>query len=188
MRHSLATRVVVAVIALATIGGHAFAGPRAVSKVLGYVTAYSHDGNGSIRAPYRNTDVGYQVRLPRGTWVYCRTSCSETLRVNTSMFGPTSTTPTPSASARCSRNAASPAACIGSLASKLSAPHPATSAGMTELRAQQLGRVANDERVGAPLLADSACRSMPADERELVAQGEHLGADRVHQRLVTAHR
>ena len=36
-----------------------------------------------VRAPYRNTDVGYQVRLPRGTWVYCRTSCSETLRVNT---------------------------------------------------------------------------------------------------------
>jgi hypothetical protein len=83
MRHSLAIRVVVAVIAMATIGGHAFAGPRAVSKVLGYVTAHSHDGNGSIHAPYRNTDVGYQVRLPRGTWVYCRTSCSETLRVNT---------------------------------------------------------------------------------------------------------
>jgi len=83
MRHSLATRVVVAVIALATISGYAFAGPRAVSKVLGYVVAYSHDGNGSIRAPYRNTDVGYQVRLPRGTWVYCKTSCSETLRVNT---------------------------------------------------------------------------------------------------------
>jgi hypothetical protein len=83
MRHSLATRVVVAVIALATISGYAFAGPRAVSKVLGYVVAYSHDGNGSIRAPYRNTNVGYQVRLPRGTWVYCKTSCSETLRVNT---------------------------------------------------------------------------------------------------------
>ena len=65
------------------IGGHAFAGPRAVSKILGTVTAFSHDGNGSIRAPYRNTDVGYQVRLPHGTWVYCKTSCSETLRVNT---------------------------------------------------------------------------------------------------------
>ena len=70
-------------IALALIGGHAFAGPRAVSKILGTVTAFSHDGNGSIKAPYRNTDVGYQVRLPHGTWVYCKTSCSETLRVNT---------------------------------------------------------------------------------------------------------
>jgi len=50
---------------------------------LGTVTAVSMYGNGSIRAPYRNTPVGYQVRLPHGTWVYCRTSCSETLRVQT---------------------------------------------------------------------------------------------------------
>ncbi len=51
--------------------------------ILGAVTAVSLYGNGSITAPYRNTPVGYQVRLPHGTWVYCRTSCSETLRVNT---------------------------------------------------------------------------------------------------------
>lgn len=82
-RPTFAARLVVAGIALATLSGHAFAGPRAVSKILGYVTAHSHDGNGSIRAPYRATDVGYQVRLPRGTWVYCKRSCSETLRVNT---------------------------------------------------------------------------------------------------------
>ena len=50
---------------------------------LGTVTAVSMYGYGSIRAPYRNTPVGYQVRLPHGTWVYCRTSCSETLRVQT---------------------------------------------------------------------------------------------------------
>jgi hypothetical protein len=82
-RTTFAARLVVAAVGLATVSGHAFAGPRAVSKILGYVVAHSHDGNGSIRAPYRATDVGYQVRLPRGTWVYCRTSCSETLRVNT---------------------------------------------------------------------------------------------------------
>ncbi|KAB2939281.1 MAG: hypothetical protein K8F92_00645 [Hyphomicrobium sp.] len=82
-RPTFAAPLVVAGIALATLSGHALAGPRAVSKILGYVTAHSHDGNGSIRAPYRATDVGYQVRLPRGTWVYCRTSCAETLRVNT---------------------------------------------------------------------------------------------------------
>jgi len=83
MRHTIAARFVVALLAVSTAVAPAAAGPRAVSKVLGYVVAHSHDGNGSIRAPYRNTDVGYQVRLPRGTWVYCRTSCSETLRVNT---------------------------------------------------------------------------------------------------------
>jgi len=82
-RTTIAARLVVAAVTLGIAAGHAFAGPRAVSKVLGYVTAYSHDGNGSVRAPYRATDVGYQVRLPRGTWVYCKTSCSETLRVNT---------------------------------------------------------------------------------------------------------
>jgi hypothetical protein len=49
----------------------------------GWVVAYSHDGNGSIRAPWRDTPRGRQVRLPHGTWVYCRTSCSETLRVQT---------------------------------------------------------------------------------------------------------
>jgi hypothetical protein len=51
--------------------------------ILGKVTAHSHFGNGSVTAPYRNTPVGYQIRLPRGTWVYCRTSCAETLRVQT---------------------------------------------------------------------------------------------------------
>jgi hypothetical protein len=53
------------------------------SRILGTVTAHSHYGNGSITAPYRKTPVGYQIRLPHGTWVYCRTSCSETLRVET---------------------------------------------------------------------------------------------------------
>ena len=81
-RPALAAGLLVAAAMFATAGS-SFAGPRAVSKILGYVTATSHDGNGSIRAPYRATDVGYQVRLPRGTWVYCKRSCSETLRVNT---------------------------------------------------------------------------------------------------------
>lgn len=51
--------------------------------ILGRITAHSHYGNGSVTAPYRNTPVGYQIRLPGGTWVYCRTSCRETLRVET---------------------------------------------------------------------------------------------------------
>jgi hypothetical protein len=78
-----AAPLAIATVAMAALILPAAAGPRAVSKILGTVTAYSHDGNGSIRAPYRNTNVGYQVRLPHGTWVYCKTSCSETLRVNT---------------------------------------------------------------------------------------------------------
>jgi hypothetical protein len=78
-----AAPLAIAAVAVAALILPADAGPRAVSKILGYVTAHSHDGNGSIRAPYRATDVGNQVRLPHGTWVYCKRSCSETLRVNT---------------------------------------------------------------------------------------------------------
>jgi hypothetical protein len=48
-----------------------------------YVTAYSRFGNGSVSGPVRPTNLGYQVRLPGGAWVGCRTSCSETLRVQT---------------------------------------------------------------------------------------------------------
>jgi len=51
--------------------------------ILGTVVAHSHYGNGSVKAPYRATPAGYQIRLPHGTWVHCRTSCSETLRVET---------------------------------------------------------------------------------------------------------
>lgn len=67
-----------AAVALSAGIGTANAGP-----TQGYVVAYSHDGNGSIKAPWRDTARGRQVRLPHGTWVYCRTSCSETLRVQT---------------------------------------------------------------------------------------------------------
>lgn len=49
----------------------------------GYVVAHSRHGNGSISGPVRMTSVGPQVRLPGGTWEYCRRSCSETLRVET---------------------------------------------------------------------------------------------------------
>ncbi len=61
----------------------AAAGRDDAGPIQGYVIAYSHDGNGSIKAPWRDTKMGRQVRLPHGTWVYCRTSCSETLRVQT---------------------------------------------------------------------------------------------------------
>ncbi len=52
----------------------------------GYVIAESRFGNGTISGPVRLTRLGWQVRLPGGTWEYCRRSCSETLRVNTVDF------------------------------------------------------------------------------------------------------
>lgn len=49
----------------------------------GYVTAESRFGNGEVSGPVRRAANGWQVRLPGGTWEYCRRSCSETLRVET---------------------------------------------------------------------------------------------------------
>jgi len=34
----------------------------------------------------RQTSIGPQVRTPGGNWLYCKRSCSETLRVNTVDF------------------------------------------------------------------------------------------------------
>ena len=45
------------------------------------VIATSRFGNGSAAGAVRGTSVGPQVQLPSGSWVYCRRSCSETLRV-----------------------------------------------------------------------------------------------------------
>lgn len=47
------------------------------------VVAHSRHGNGSVSGPVRVARYGYEVRLPGGTWVGCRRSCSETLRVST---------------------------------------------------------------------------------------------------------
>ncbi len=80
-RLTLAGLLAAAVIAAPI--GTATAGRNAIGPIQGYVVAYSHDGNGAIKAPWRDTARGRQVRLPHGTWVYCRTSCSETLRVQT---------------------------------------------------------------------------------------------------------
>ena len=45
-----------------------------------HVVAHSHWGNGSVSGPVRRSERGWQVRLPRGTWVHCERSCSDTLR------------------------------------------------------------------------------------------------------------
>jgi hypothetical protein len=52
----------------------------------GYVVAESRWGNGTVTGPVRRGPVGWQVRLPGGTWVDCVRSCSETLRLRTVDF------------------------------------------------------------------------------------------------------
>lgn len=53
------------------------------------IVARSHYGNGVVRSVVRPGRYGWQVRLPRGgSWVDCRRSCEETLRVSTvDIFG-----------------------------------------------------------------------------------------------------
>lgn len=46
-----------------------------------YVVAQSQWGNGTISGPVRpGPRGGWQVRMPRGTWIDCVRSCSDTLR------------------------------------------------------------------------------------------------------------
>ena len=52
----------------------------------GYVVTESVMGNGVVRGAVRQTSLGPQVQLPGGSWIYCRRSCSETLRVETIDF------------------------------------------------------------------------------------------------------
>ena len=47
------------------------------------VVSKSKWGHGTVSGPVRYTSLGRQVRLPGGTWEYCKRSCSETLRVST---------------------------------------------------------------------------------------------------------
>lgn len=47
------------------------------------ITAYSRFGNGSVSSVVRPAQWGWQVKIPRGAWTYCRRSCEETLRVQT---------------------------------------------------------------------------------------------------------
>jgi len=49
----------------------------------GGVVAVSKYGNGTVSGPVRRVRNGLEVRLPGGSWVGCRASCSETLRVQT---------------------------------------------------------------------------------------------------------
>ena len=60
---------------------------RADEPKLGYVTAESRYSSQTITAPVRiNAQGRREVRLPGGTWIECRRSCSETLRQETIDF------------------------------------------------------------------------------------------------------
>ncbi|MGD9667648.1 MAG: hypothetical protein AB7U75_01160 [Hyphomicrobiaceae bacterium] len=88
LRIIAATALIAAAVNLAIIP-HVHAGGRFQRDIgynglrEGYVVARSRFGNGTSSGPVRMTDLGPQVRLPGGTWEYCRRSCSETLRVET---------------------------------------------------------------------------------------------------------
>ncbi len=80
---STALLATLAVTAMATTTEAGWRNDRYVEIENGHTTAYSRFGNGSISASVRSTRKGPQVQLPIGRWTYCRTSCSETLRVQT---------------------------------------------------------------------------------------------------------
>jgi len=52
----------------------------------GYVVAESWWGKGTVSGPVRRGPVGWQVRLPGGTWIDCVRSCAQTLRQQTVDF------------------------------------------------------------------------------------------------------
>lgn len=50
------------------------------------VHADSRHGHGSVSGPVRRARNGWEVGLPRGTWIPCKRSCSEELRLATVDF------------------------------------------------------------------------------------------------------
>ena len=82
------TLVAVNSVELATAGSRA-----ARSGGDGYVIAESRYGNARATGAVRQTSLGPQVQLPGGSWVYCRTSCTDTLRVETVDFWTARETP-----------------------------------------------------------------------------------------------
>jgi len=75
------------VVQFATPGADAKQRRRGGDPGYGYVTADSRYSGKSITAPVRYGPYGRrEVRLPGGTWIECRRSCSNTLRQETIDF------------------------------------------------------------------------------------------------------
>jgi len=66
--------------------GASLAGSKYGSRGYSYITAQSKYGNGTISAPVRSAQYGWQVRLPGGVWIYCELNCFQTLRDQTVDF------------------------------------------------------------------------------------------------------
>jgi hypothetical protein len=79
--------VVGAATVLATVSG-ADADPRKrrSGDDGGVVKVCSIYGNGCTSAPTRRGSVGYEFRMPGGTWVNCRLDCKTALREETVDF------------------------------------------------------------------------------------------------------
>lgn len=87
MRHATFALAAIASLATFALIQDASAGRRPYAGAPpDVVVAYSKHGNGSVSGPVRLARYGYEVRLPGGSWVGCRRSCSETLRVSTVDF------------------------------------------------------------------------------------------------------
>lgn len=72
------------IVSYASYVNSAWAGNRGYNGLdKGYVVAKSRFGNGSVIGAVRKAAKGLQVRTPGGNWIYCRASCSETLRAET---------------------------------------------------------------------------------------------------------
>jgi hypothetical protein len=76
-----------AAIGLMLSAAHAFGRRGPPEPDHGYVTAESRYGPQTITAPVRISARGRrEVRLPGGTWIECRRSCTNTLRQETIDF------------------------------------------------------------------------------------------------------
>ncbi len=61
-------------------------GPRGGGYGYRYITVQSKYNNGTVSAPVRPAQYGWQVRLPGGVWIYCELNCFQTLRDQTIDF------------------------------------------------------------------------------------------------------
>lgn len=59
---------------------------RGPQRADNYAVAESRFGNGTVSGAVRQGRTGLEVQLPGGTWIACRRSCSETLRVESVDF------------------------------------------------------------------------------------------------------
>jgi hypothetical protein len=79
---ALSTTLTLAAAAIAAFPIDATAGRRQADSE-GVIVAQSRHGNGAVQGLVRAGRKGYEVQLPSGTWIACRRSCEETLRVET---------------------------------------------------------------------------------------------------------